>query len=594
MSTLFHKLTRTMGATTAILGAAATYRYQQLLEQDERSLPSNEWNVLPTTAPAADDDDGRRRRRRPQEKPQRVIIIGGGVVGLATAYKLALRNHQVVVLEANEKVGQECSACAAGGMQRSNPVVDYNTWKAVLQSIIFKLPWQKEEHYEFFRMDWWTTLTDPFFLRWVTTFTQTSLWPSTQQEAKQIDMLNFTNYAVNDMIRLMKNSPEMAKHSGFNPTGSLTLSYDAKYANNNNNNNNKPQSAPGKSSTSNNPTSSKRNFEPHRFLLSSNEITQTEPSIQEQSPLPTAAKFEYEASAASAERFTLELAKWMTTNNNTTTKGWSLFSSSSSSLSDRVAIHTNTRVEGICTAPSANNNNNNNNNGNNKKKKKITALRTNHGVIHIPDDVHIVVAAGAWTPRILALADLYVPVYPLKGYALSVSAKHANQMGIHNLPTRIVADKYMFTSRLGADEIRITSIGEFSGWSTAPTPRVDANFRRQAGIQFPQLIPLIQQAKTRCGHRPYVADGILLLGSCGSHDNDDGGVCERLYVSCGPGSNGWKLALGSGEVVARLVSGESVDKISQDLQVTVATFAPTGRVVESPLFAKLCRARWNV
>ena len=70
--------------------------------------------------------------------------------------------------------------------------------------------------------------------------------------------------------------------------------------------------------------------------------------------------------------------------------------------------------------------------------------------------------------------DLYIPVYPLKGYAMSLSAKQvlsSTALKASDLPSRIVCDKYMFTTRLGDDEIRITSIGEFSGWSTQPTPK---------------------------------------------------------------------------------------------------------------------------
>lgn len=73
-----------------------------------------------------------------------------------------------------------------------------------------------------------------------------------------------------------------------------------------------------------------------------------------------------------------------------------------------------------------------------------------------------------------ALMDLYIPVYPLKGYAMSLSAKQvlsSTALKASDLPSRIVCDKYMFTTRLGDDEIRITSIGEFSGWSTQPTPK---------------------------------------------------------------------------------------------------------------------------
>jgi D-amino-acid dehydrogenase len=233
---------------------------------------------------------------------------------------------------------------------------------------------------------------------------------------------------------------------------------------------------------------------------------------------------------------------------------------------------------------------------NNKQRQRITQLRTNQGVIPIPDDVQVVVAAGAWTPRILAYMDLYVPVYPLKGYAMSVSASEALALASSStnksitlqpsdLPSRIVSDEYMFTTRLGSDEIRITSIGEFSGWDTKPTPHVDVAFRQEAKRQFPQLADAIDRAVTRCGHRPFVNDGILLLGAVDTHHN--------LYVSCGPGSNGWKLCIGSGEILNRIMAGETPQQIQKEFGFDVTPFSPSGRVLYAPWFTKLCRARWN-
>lgn len=104
--------------------------------------------------------------------------------------------------------------------------------------------------------------------------------------------------------------------------------------------------------------------------------------------------------------------------------------------------------------------------------------------------------------------------------------------------------------------------------------------------QFPLLESFIMQAKVKCGHRPYVSDGVLLLGRVQEFDN--------LLVSAGPGSNGWKLAMGSGSVVEMLVSGKTEDHISDELGFDARSFSPAGRVVDSPIFAKLCRARWGV
>lgn len=536
--TLCSAARRALTLGTTGLGAAALYRYQSLLKEESK-LPKEQLWKFPNDISSTNK--------------KQVVVIGGGVVGVTAAYKLAKAGHSVALLEPRKEPGKECSACAAGGMQRSNPTVDKDSWIAVTKCIApftrFILGGDKEP-YKFFHIDWWETLSDPFFSRWVMTFTRTSLFPPSDQEDKQKEMLSFTNFAVDDMVQMMNDRKDtMSKKSGFNPNGSLNLSYTPAV-----------QKVMARTVTRTNPSQSRRNEEPFK-QLTGDEITHQEPSIRYQQKQPTTAKFEYEACAASSQRFTEELAERCTTNPTLD-----------------VTFLYDTTVKAVQVDDSSNNG-----------KPRVSQLKTNRGVIDIPKDGQVVVAAGAWVPHVMALMDLYAPVYPLKGYAMSVSAaealKNNKNLTPQDLPSRIVADKYMYTSRLG-DEIRITSIGEFSGWSTQPTPQVDEEFHQEAIRQFPQLKELIKIASTRCGHRPYVSDGILLLGRVDTHDN--------LFVSCGPGSNGWKLAMGSGEIIERLISGQTEYEISKELEFDANTFSPAGRVVKAPVFGKLCRSRWNV
>ena len=52
--------------------------------------------------------------------------------------------------------------------------------------------------------------------------------------------------------------------------------------------------------------------------------------------------------------------------------------------------------------------------------------------------------------------------------------------------------------------------------------------------------------------------------------------------------------MGSGEVVERLVAGQKEDDTSAELRFDAHSFSPAGRVVHSPSFSKLCKARWCV
>ena len=548
-------------AIASLLGMVTSYRYSRVKAREGR-LPQQTLQAF---------EDNKPFKAKAVNQQQRVLIIGAGVVGVTTAYKLAQRGHKVTVLEPRPQPGEECSACAAGGMSRQNVVVDRDSWMAVLKCLLPRLGGSRKEEdrgddFNFFEIDWFKSLSDPFFLRWVTTFTLTSLFPGHDQHKRQHEMLKFTNYAVNDMVTMFENRwDNMAKTAGYSTRGSLSVSYDDPPAVAS------PTSKESKKENNGTPTfakntkpTSKMSYEPNRRYETTDQILEMEPSLRFQTRPPTSAKYEYEAKAASSGRFTQELARRCV---------------SDSSLDVRFLY--GTKVQAITTEHGSGEEKN--------SKPRISELRTNRGVILVPEDAHVVVAAGAWTPHVLALMDLYAPVYPLKGYAMSVSAQEALKtnpaLKPQDLPSRIVADKYMYTTRLG-DEIRITSIGEFSEWNSQPTPHVDEGFRKEAIRQFPQLKELIPKAKTYCGHRPFVSDGILLLGALDTH--------EKLYVSCGPGSNGWKLCMGSGDLIARLVSGQTTDQMKKDLGFDASALSPTGRVLHTPIFAKLCRARWNL
>ena len=563
------------GASTLLagLGAVTTYRYSSVKAREGR-LPQQPLQAFDdefkaTTTKATNKDN----KNSNNQQQQRVIIIGAGVVGVTTAYKLAQRGHKVTVLEPRRKPGEECSACAAGGMSRQNVVVDKDSWMAVSKCLMPRFCRSKEDSdYNFFEIDWIKSLSDPFFLRWVSTFTMTSLFPGHDQEKKQLEMLKFTKFAVDDMVKMMENRwDNMAETTGYCTRGSLSVSYDDKLKYKDattttqeskivTDNSSQPPIRQG--------PATKMSYEPNYLYKSTNQILQVEPSLRYQFRPPTSAKYEYEAKAASSGRFSKEIARRCETDPSLDVK----FLYDVKVMGVGVATPKKTIVEGKA-----------------QHKPRISELRTNRGTISVPDDVHVVVAAGAWTPHVLALLDLYAPVYPLKGYALSVSAKEVLKsnpdLTQQDLPSRIVADKYMYTTRLG-DEIRITSIGEFSEWNSHPTPHVDDGFRKEAIRQFPQLKGLVPKAKTYCGHRPFVSDGILLLGAVDTH--------EKLYVTCGPGSNGWKLCMGSGDIIARLVSGQTTSQIEKELGFDGNAFSPAGRVLYSPIFAKVCRARWNI
>lgn len=230
--------------------------------------------------------------------------------------------------------------------------------------------------------------------------------------------------------------------------------------------------------------------------------------------------------------------------------------------------------------------------------KRVTSLEVDEGVVkavlceddvlELDDGDQLVVAAGSWSPKLFWFADLFVPVYPMKGYTLIMDLPPAGDKlrpADKDLPNGTIFDEYMYTARLG-ERVRMASMGEFAGWDTHPNADVDASFRTRALAQQPQLRPLIERAKTRCGLRPFVYDGIVMLGKLPS--------LENAFINVGPGFNGWKVCVGAGEVVASQMDGTTLDTLdpSSNKAFDVAMLTPRERVSVAPYFARMCIDKW--
>jgi len=172
-----------------------------------------------------------------------------------------------------------------------------------------------------------------------------------------MEQLSFTNYAVRHLVEMMETDSLLAKKTGFNPMGSLSLSYDVFDT--------KPNSA--------NPTHG-NTLEPSK-QLEGEDITLVEPSVKNQEQQPTSAKFEFETCAASCERFTEELADRCANDPKLDVK-----------------FFYDTRVKGVSTAQGG-------------QRRIVTHIQTNRGVIDV-NDAQVLIAAGAWTPHIADMMDL--------------------------------------------------------------------------------------------------------------------------------------------------------------------------------------------
>lgn len=171
----------------------------------------------------------------------------------------------------------------------------------------------------------------------------------------------------------------------------------------------------------------------------------------------------------------------------------------------------------------------------------ITGVLTNQG--KLTADAYVV-ALGAESPSLLKKLGIRLPIYPLKGYSISLPLddnKHSFRTSILDESCKVVA------TRLG-EKLRIAGTAEFAGYNTEPTDYRINTIIRAAQALFPELDRWNEISRWAC-LRPAVPDGIPLLGKT---------PLKNLFLNTGHGSLGWTLAAGSAMIVADAIEDKTL------------------------------------
>jgi D-amino-acid dehydrogenase len=162
-----------------------------------------------------------------------------------------------------------------------------------------------------------------------------------------------------------------------------------------------------------------------------------------------------------------------------------------------------------------------------------------------------VAALGSFTPALLAPLGVRVPVYPVKGYSLTLPV--ADEGGA---PVSTVMDETykVAITRLG-DRIRVGGTAELAGFSTALRKPRRETLEHSVTDLFPRGGD-VAQASFWTGLRPMTPDGTPVVGPT---------RLRNLHLNTGHGTLGWTMACGSGRVLADLVTGRKTEIDSADL-----------------------------
>ncbi|MDH5530844.1 MAG: D-amino acid dehydrogenase [Paracoccaceae bacterium] len=153
-----------------------------------------------------------------------------------------------------------------------------------------------------------------------------------------------------------------------------------------------------------------------------------------------------------------------------------------------------------------------------------------------------VCAMGSFAPMILRPIGIKLPVYPVKGYSVTLPVTDDAMA-----PQSTIMDEThkVAITRLG-DRIRVAGTAEIAGYSGRLGPHATDTVRYVIGDLFPKGGD-ISKSEGWTGLRPMTPDGTPVMG---------GTKYDNLYLNTGHGTLGWTMACGSGRAVADLVCGK--------------------------------------
>jgi D-amino-acid dehydrogenase len=182
---------------------------------------------------------------------------------------------------------------------------------------------------------------------------------------------------------------------------------------------------------------------------------------------------------------------------------------------------------------------------------KVTGVATSRGVLTA--DAYVM-ALGSYSPLMLRPLGISLPVYPIKGYSLTVPITDESVAPV----STVMDETYkVATTRLG-DRIRVGGTAEIAGYDTTLHPSRRGPLDRSLRELFPRAGDL-SKASFWCGLRPMTPDGTPVLGRSS---------IANLYLNTGHGTLGWTMAAGSGRVLADIVAGRDPDIEVGDLSLS--------------------------
>ena len=169
---------------------------------------------------------------------------------------------------------------------------------------------------------------------------------------------------------------------------------------------------------------------------------------------------------------------------------------------------------------------------------QVTEVATAAGAVR--GDAYVL-ALGCESPRLGRPIGLRLPVYPVKGYSLTIP------VGNHRAPPSLGAideDNLVAITRFG-DRVRVTATAEIAGYDTSHRPADFAHMRKVVRELYPDGADY-ERAEMWAGLRPMTPSNLPILGPS---------RFRNLYLNTGHGHIGWTMSHGTARMTADLIAG---------------------------------------
>lgn len=166
-----------------------------------------------------------------------------------------------------------------------------------------------------------------------------------------------------------------------------------------------------------------------------------------------------------------------------------------------------------------------------------------------------VVALGSYSRQLMQNLGIRVPVYPVKGYSLTMPVVNAAASPV----STVLDETYKVAITRFDHRIRVGGMAELAGFNLSLNPKRRKTLEMVTNDLFPNAGD-VSSATLWAGLRPMTPDGTPIIGRVSAQARHD-----NLWLNTGHGTLGWTMACGSGQLLADLVVNHRPAIQSDDL-----------------------------